>query len=99
MLNTLSIEYILYACDDDYKLAEKLCKRLNGLRLCFSLDQLNRITVQRKLLAGENVGEIANELDMPYGSVWIIRKRMIDSGLIYYYGEDEDGEKQERSAK
>jgi len=98
MLNTLSIEYILYACDDDYKLAEKLCKRLNGLRLCFSLDQLNRVIVQKKLLAGESVGSIAKELDMRYGSVYIIKKRMIDSGLIYYYGDD-DGEKQERSAE
>lgn len=93
MLNTLSIEYILYACDDDYKLAEKLCKRLNGLRLCFSLDQLNRVMVHRKLLAGESVKDIANELDMSYRAVWMIRKRMIDSGLIYYYGEEQDGEK------
>jgi len=97
MLNTLSIEYLLYACDDDYKLVEKLCNRLNGLRLFFSVDQLNRIKVHRLLLEGKSVRYIADEVNMSYGSVYMIKRRMLNNSLTYYCGE-EDGEKQTRSS-
>ena len=97
MLNTLSIEYLLYACDDDYALVEKLCKRLNGLRLWFSTDQLNRIKVHRMLLEGKPVKDISIKLDMSYGSVWMIKKRMLGNNLTYYCGDD-NGEKQTRNS-
>jgi len=89
--SSLSIEYLLYACDDDYKLVRKICSRLNGLRLTFSVNQLNRIAVQKRLSEGQTVKSISEELDMPYFSVWIIRKRMVESGLIYYHGGDDNG--------
>ena len=90
MESTLSIEYLLYACDDDYKLVRKICNRLNGLRLTLSVNQLNRIAVQKALSEGKTVKSISEALDMPYFSVWIIKKRMVESGLIYYHGGNDE---------
>jgi len=83
----ISAEYILYACDDDYKLAEKICRRLEGLRLNFSTMQLKVLKAQKELLKGRRPRKIADELNIHRKTVYAIRKRMMSTGLIYYFGE------------
>lgn len=90
MDKAISVEYILYACDDDIDLAEKICRRLNGVRIMPSIKQFNRLKTQRLLLKGKTVPEIAKELDMAKDTIYAIRKTMIRDGLVYYTGEDND---------
>lgn len=89
-LSSLSAEYILFACDDDYEMAEKICRRLNGLRLTPSIRQMNKLKAQKMLIEGQGVHDIAEALEMQLVSVYKIRREMVRDGLTYYYGESKD---------
>ena len=88
----ISAEYLLFACDDDYELAEKICLRLDGLCLKFNISQVKRLMVHKMLIEGVQPVAIAKRLEMKKNTVYKIRRRMIASGLTYYTG-DNDGTK------
>lgn len=85
---TISAEYILYACDDNFELAEKICNRLEGLRLNFSTMQLKVLKAQKELLKGRRPSAIARQLNIHRKTVYAIRKRMMQTGITYYFGEE-----------
>lgn len=71
-----SIDYILYACDYDYALAEKLCNRLNGLHIKFSINQLKNRKAKELFIKGYTAKSISKLLDIPIQTAFNIRNNL-----------------------
>ena len=72
-----SIDYILYACDYDYALAEKLCNRLNGLNILFSVNQLKNRKAKELFLKGYTAKSISKLLGIPIQTCFNIKNKIL----------------------